>query len=480
MNMKQDIMEKPRILLVDDDMYMLESTCSLLRDKFSIKTANTVQQAKSILKKNEKELNPISALVVDLNFAGQEEDGIDLIQFVLKNKLNLPLVVLSGDEDTKRVIKATRLPIIDFVPKSGDHDEHLCSALYTALNKKKWIESKKQNAFKFQTNSLKLKEIFHRLDKVLLSGTKGSILIQGESGTGKEYMAKYLTSFLDKKMVAANMASIPKGTAESELFGHIKGAFTGAIHSRIGLIEQANHGVFFLDEIGDCSPEIQAKLLRVLEERKIYRVGSNEPRKIHIQFVAATHRNLDEMVKKGDFRLDLLQRLNTFIFHIPSLKNRPEDIAFYTRLFVLEISKEDSYYSIKDCAIKALQSYHWPGNVRELKSVIQRAMVYSDTKVLDERAVLSSLHISGEKQDIAYATSMEDTALTKDINKSAVLIKALNQSHGNKTKAAKLLGVDVTTIHRWIKKFKLQNSIPETKMGRPQDGFSLPRKAEDL
>ena len=443
-----------KVLLVDDDRDILETSKILLGNRFQIQTADSVQKAKSIVAKAE-----LDAIVVDLNFEGQEEDGLDLIHFVIKNRSNLPFVVLSGDHNTERVVNSMQLPLVDFIPKTGDHDKQLENAINKAIDKKIMTKNIYDKAtFQFQTKSPKLKAEFENLNKVLNSPFQGSILITGESGTGKEYMAKYIAGFLGVKSVAANMASIPKELAESELFGHIKGAFTGANKDRIGLIEQANNGVFLLDEIGECPPHIQAKLLRVLQEREVSPLGSNQPRKVNVRFVAATHRNLQEMVSDGEFRNDLLQRINTFVFQIPALRERPEDITFYTHIFVEEIAN-GQYYMIKDCALETLCAHHWPGNVRELRSVIERAIVYSDKRVLDKEIILRCL---ASPQDSGYI----NLALLKSKDTAQSLVNALYQTNGNRQQAAKLLGVGRATIYRWIKDFKLEDKIPKVKKNR--------------
>ena len=444
-----------KVLLVDDDRDILETGKILLGNRFQIQTADTVQKAKKIVAKAE-----LDAIVVDLNFEGQEEDGLDLINFVIKSRSNLPFVILSGDHNTQRVVNSMQLPLVDFIPKTGDHEKELENAINKAIDKKIMTENIHDRAtFQFQTKSLKLKAEFENLNKVLTSSFQGSILITGESGTGKEYMAKYIAGFLGVKSVAANMASIPKELAESELFGHAKGAFTGADKDKIGLIEKADNGVFLLDEIGECPPTVQAKLLRVLQEKEICPIGSSQPRKVNVRFVAATHRNLQEMVEEGEFRNDLLQRINTFTFQIPALRDRPEDIKFYTNIFIEESAK-GQYYMIKDSAMETLSDYHWPGNVRELRNVIERAVVYSDKRVLDKEIILRCL-TSSQNMDNA------NLALLKEKDNAQALINALHQTYGNRREAAKLLGVSKATVHRWIKEYQLENKIPKAKKGRP-------------
>lgn len=454
-------MERGLILLVDDDKGILESSDILLSDEFDILTASTVKEAKEVLKSSNIEL-----LVVDLNFEGHEQDGLSLIDHITSEFENLPFVVLSGDSETKRVVEAMKRPLIEFIPKDGNHDEKLRLAIRKGLLKKKENETKNSRVFKFKTKSVEIKAMFRTVDKLLSSNSNASILINGESGTGKEYMAKYIASYLGKRLVAANMASIPKETAESELFGHIKGAFTGATANKIGLLEQAHNGVFFLDEIGDCSPEIQAKLLRAIQEQEILPVGSTVPKKINLRFVAATHHNLDKLVEEGKFRLDLQQRLSTFVFELPALRDRPRDIEYYATMFVNELS-QDEYYNLLPSALSTLKEYNWPGNVRELRNTIERAMIYTNRRTIDDSVIYKSLYISkpAAKEEVSTpAISFDKLQNTEQKN---LIIDTLEKFQGNKKHAAKELGIHFSTLHRRIKKLNMEDIIPQGKNGRP-------------
>ncbi len=455
-------MNKELILFVDDDRGILESCELLLSDEFEVLTATNIKDAKEYLKNGS-----ISLVVVDLNFEGHEDDGIDLIDYISTYLENMPFIVLSGDKDTKRVVEAMKRPLIDFVTKDGEHDEILRLAIRKGLLKKKALEEEKNNKnVKFKTKSPKVKQIFRNLDKLLTSNSNASILINGESGTGKEYMAKYISQFLGKRLIAANMASIPKETAESELFGHKRGSFTGATTDKIGLLEQAHHGVFFLDEIGDCSPEIQAKLLRAIQEKEVLPVGQTIPKKIDTRFIAATHHNLDELVEDGLFRLDLQQRLSTFIFTLPPLRERPEDIEYYATMFLNELS-EGEFFSFEPSAIHALKSYSWPGNVRELRNTIERAYVYSHRKTIDDSIIYKSLNLIEQSKNKHEKQKIEFETLIVSEQKNLIM-EALIKYKGNKKKAATDLGIHFSTLHRRIKKLNIENIIPQGRNGRPK------------
>lgn len=453
-------MEKENILIVDDDRGILESSEILLSDEFNLKCATSVSEAKKILNSEE-----IQLAVIDLNFEGHEQDGLSFIDYILKDYHELPFVVLSGDRETKRVVEAMKRPLIDFVPKDGDHDEALRLAIRKGLLKGKEQEKRKNSSAQFKTKSKEIKKLFRSIDKLLLSNSNASILINGESGTGKEYMAKYISNFLGKRLVAANMASIPKETAESELFGHIKGAFTGATANKIGLLEQAHNGVFFLDEIGDCSPEIQAKLLRAIQEKEVMPVGSTVPKKVNLRFIAATHHDLDTLVREGRFRLDLQQRLSTFVFKLPALRERPEDIEFYATMFVNELAGNE-FYNIQPSAYSALKEYHWPGNVRELKNVIERALVFTNRRTIDDVIIYKALNISAPSV-VKEAKPKFDFEKLKEAELKSTIIETLNAVDGNKSDGAKALGVHYSTLQRWINKYDLKEMIPHIGRGRP-------------
>lgn len=443
-------MNKPLILLVDDDRDILETNKFLLSDEYLVETASSVKGAKDILNKI-----PVEVAIIDLNFEGHDQDGLSLIDYIQEEMPTVSMIVLSSDHDTKRIVEAMRRPLVDFITKDEESEIAIRSAITQALSRKKF--NKPESEFEFKTESPLMKKMLFKINQVLASNSSAPILILGESGTGKEFLAKYIASMSGKKLVAANMASIPRETAESELFGHKKGSFTGATSDKGGLLEQAHHGVFFLDEIGDCSSAIQAKLLRVIQEKEILPVGGLTPKKVEVRFVAATHRDLDSMILNETFRLDLLQRLNAFTFKIPPLRDRPEDIEYYARVFIDEITQGE-FFRIDASGLEMLKKYSWPGNVRELRNVIERVVVYSRRRSLDSDSVAQALNKN--PSDTTY------TSETK-VYTCEEIIQALRKVNGNRTKAADLLDVHKTTLHRWIKKFNLNNVVESNGAGRP-------------
>ncbi|HAR42932.1 MAG TPA: hypothetical protein DCS07_09935 [Bdellovibrionales bacterium] len=448
--------ERPLILIADDDADLLRSLSLRLKSKFDVHTASSVTRAKSLVTRSDYD-----AAIIDLNFEGQDQDGVNLLDHMNREAPGTFLIVLSGDSEVKRVIEAMRRKHFEFIYKEGDFFDNLVATLTRAAQTKRAREN--DSATKFLTESKEVLDVLRKADRILKSQTDASILINGETGSGKEFLAKHIALGMKKSLVAANMASIPKETAESILFGHEKGAFTGAVMNKIGLIESANNGIFFLDEIGECSPEVQAKLLRVLQEKEVLPLGTNKPRKINVQFLAATHCDLEAMVEQGRFRRDLLQRLNTFILRLPPLRERPEDILLYTNLFLDELSKDGSHFSVTQEGAQALLSHSWPGNVRELNHVITRIVVLSDSRVLDRATVLDAIGIRETQTSPTPSLGRIGSAETS-LRRNG-LIKALHNNHGNKRLAAQALGISEATLYRWVDGFGLKTMVSSLRQG---------------
>lgn len=442
---------KAKVLIVDDDRELLESAELLLCRDYEVGTANAVEKAKAMLLHN-----AFDVVVVDLNFEGQEEDGTALLDFVSERTPDVEVVVLSGDQVTARVVDAMRRNLVDFIPKNGEYGAALKLAVARGLEKKRQREQKFRDA-SFQTSSPKMMALLRVVHKIINGPGQFPILIVGETGTGKEVLAKYISKLLGRPIVAANMASIPREMAESELFGHARGAFTGAVANKSGLIEQAHGGLFFLDELGECSLAIQAKLLRVIQEKEIQSLGTVRPKKIDVRFIAATNCDLDAMVSAGRFRLDLLQRINTFRLQIPALRERPEDIVLYTNQFLTELSG-DRPFGLTSCAIEALLSHSWPGNVRELHNVIERSTLMADRRSIDGDLVKKALY---EGSTIRQPAVQPDSELSR-----AEILSVLEQENGNRSRAAARLGIHFTTLYRWIKKYGIGDAIASPP-GRP-------------
>ncbi|OQW47616.1 MAG: hypothetical protein A4S09_14990 [Proteobacteria bacterium SG_bin7] len=437
---------KPKILICDDDPYILQTLHLSLRNSFEIVTANNVEKAKNLVTHTD-----FAAAVIDLNFEGQEFDGVHLLDFMNKNYPGTYLVVLSGDTTTRRIVEATRRNLFEFIVKDDNYFERLTSVLMkaTQLNQAR----RERTQIKYLTQSPAVKEMLRKVDIILRSETNSPILILGETGTGKEFLAQHIALNLNVKSVVANMGTIAKETAESILFGHERGAFTGAFSNKTGLIETAHNGIFFLDEIGECSEAVQTKLLRVIQEKEITPLGSNKTKKISTRFIAATHRNLDKMVQEGTFRLDLFQRLNTFTLRLPPLRERPEDIIFYANHFIDDLSREGLRFFLTPDGENELLKHRWPGNIRELRNVIERIIVLSNRTSIDKAAVVEAIGLAPSTISVTRADIVQDNARKDE------LIKTITRFNGNKRKAAESLGISEATLYRWVKEFDLSKKL---------------------
>ena len=446
---------KSKILLVDDDLTFLSATELSLGAHYEILKANTVALGQEVLAKQK-----IDVLVTDLNFGGQPKDGLFLIDWSAQEHPNVPILVLSGDSTTQRVVAATQRKGIEFVPKFGNHDQNLRLAIESALVRRKLLLSLKTNPNRFKTRCPSILRTLDDIDRLSLKNTSMSFLITGETGTGKEFMAKHLGAVFKKPVLAANMSNFGEENAESELFGHMKGSFTGAHSDKIGLIEQAHGKIFFLDELGDCTMSVQAKLLRVLETKELRRKGAVVSKKIDVQFIGATNKNLDAMMASGQFRPDLYERMSSYLVHIPPLRERPEDIEFYLNTFLVEFAKIDTYKLTPD-GLEAALNYAWPGNCRELWKFTEKTVLTYPKKFIDAGAVEAWTKSRG-RASIAPSEG-------EPISDREQLIKALNQAGGNRTDAAHILGVDPSTLFRRIKRYGL-STLFSGRPGRPSRG----------
>ncbi len=445
--------ELPLILIADDDVALSRALQLRLKSCYEVHAASTVSQAKALAAKYE-----YAAVIVDLNFEGQELDGIHLIDHLSKERPGTFLIVLSGDTQVKRVVEALRRRLFEFIHKEGDFFGALATALGRAAQMASWRGSL---AGKFLSESRVVADVLSKVERIVRLQPDAPIMILGETGSGKEFLAQYIAALTKKKLIAANMAAIPKETAESVLFGHERGAFTGAVTNKIGLIEAAGIGIFFLDEIGESSPAVQAKLLRVLQEKEVQPLGSTSTRKVKAQFIAATHRDLEKMVMEGTFRLDLLQRLGAFVLRLPPLRERPEDVLLYTNLFLEELAENAATrYSLSAEGAQALLAHSWPGNVRELRNVIQRIVVLSDRFVVDGEAVAEALG-----RQVSLPSVMNNVGVLENNVRRDALMKALGETSGNKRLAAKTLGISEATIYRWVQEFGLRSFVEGMRSG---------------
>ena len=374
-----------KILIIEDEEPIRRVLHKILTDEDSSYKVDQAIDGKEGLEKINN--NAYDLVLCDIKMP--KLDGIEVLQNVKNLKINLPFIMLTGHGNVSTAVEAMKLGAYDFISKPPDLNRLLNSVRHALENKNLVNENiilKKQVAKKFQIigNSKAINEIHDLINKV--APTDARVLITGENGTGKELVAHNLHQKSNRSklpFVEVNCAAIPSELIESELFGHLKGAFTSAVKDRAGKFESANNGTLFLDEIADMSLAAQAKVLRALEENKVQRVGGNKDILVNVRVIAATNKDLNEEIKSGRFREDLFHRLAVILIEVPPLKDRKEDIGLLVDHFVKDLSREQGLeIKIFDSkAIESLKNYPWSGNIRELRNVIERLLILGNNPI---------------------------------------------------------------------------------------------------
>ncbi len=455
---------KEKVLIVEDDINTLNGLAEILEDEgFEIAKAKNARLAQNALKKGEYNVVLMDFLLPDL-------DGLELSKIVLELRPNIKIIMMTAFGTVKNAVNAMKMGIYDYLTKPINLDE-LLIILRRALEEQRLVsenidlKSKLNKTYRFDNIigvSGKMQEVFQKVEKV--ANSNATVLIRGESGTGKELIARaihYQSRQKDRPMVEINCASIPENLLESELFGHEKGAFTGAYKMKKGKFEIADKGTLFLDEIGELPLSLQSKLLRVLQERRFNRVGGVDNIEVEVRLIAATNADLEKRLNEGLFREDLYYRLNVIPILIPPLRERIEDTGPLIDHFIQKYAEKENrkIEGIIDEAFKILMSYEWPGNVRELENAIENAVVMSDGGMItphDLPAYLKGsktittplLSIINEKKDLSYRDKLE--ACEREIIRHALI-----ESDNNKTRAAKKLGFTLRTLRNKVNKYSL-------------------------
>ncbi len=369
---------QPRILIVDDERKMCRSIEILLREEGSFETLIATDYYEAIQKLKQ----PVDLVLSDLTMPGK--DGIELLKAVKGEHPDLPVILMTAFSTVQSAVTSIKEGAFDYIVKPFEN-ERLLSLIRKALGSKSVDFTQFQKGSKTRFGDIlgqnkKMQDVFYRIQRA--ADTDSTVLIMGESGTGKELVAKaihFSGSRKSKAFIALNCAAVPESLLESELFGHEKGAFSGAIKQREGKFELADHGTLFLDEIGEMTPSLQVKLLRVIQEKEFERVGGKETIKVDVRIIAATNRNLAQAVKHGQFREDLFYRLNVITIDIPPLRERREDLPLLIDHFLFEKTRRIGVppKKLSSEARNWLMSYDYPGNIRELENLIERAVVIS-------------------------------------------------------------------------------------------------------
>lgn len=454
----------PTLLIVDDERPTREGLRSALEEEFDVYTAAGTSEAMKILKSE-----PIQILLTDLRLGG--ESGMDLLEAALGLPDPPVAVMMTAYGSVDTAVEAMRRGAWHFVTKPLNLDE-VEMLLKRALRSRN-LETENKQLVRQAGKSNQIDRLIGKSPEIArvaelvqqVAPTRATVLIEGESGTGKEVVASLLHHLSGRpaaKLVTVHCAALSPQLLESELFGHEKGAFTGASQRRLGRFEQADGGTIFLDEIGEIDPATQIKLLRVLSERTIERVGSNSPIKVDVRIIAATNRNLREMVDRGEFREDLFFRLNVVKIEMPPLRTRREDIVLLANSFLREFSTENErpLKPLTDAALQLLLSYPWPGNVRELRTAIEHGVVMSNETAIDVRHLPAFLHGRPnplpEPQRGISKNSLDAVAeLNLHALETNAIRTALATANGNRTHAAELLGLSRRTLQRKLKELGL-------------------------
>ena len=452
-----------RILIIDDD----PAFCTLLRNflnKQGFQTEETYSAKEGI-----RAVYDESYDIVLIDYRLPDMDGLELLKNIKKRYFHLPVIIMTNYANIKTAVKAMQLGAFEYVTKPINPDEiHL--SISKALEERNTSPAAKPAPTQAPSPSFSFVEgvsprslaVKKHID--LVAPTNISVIVQGESGTGKEYVSRMIhqkSERANKPFVALDCGALSEELAASELFGHLKGAFTGALQDKTGQFQAANGGTLFLDEIGNLSYENQVKLLRATQERTVRQLGSTKDVQVDVRLIVATNENLERAVKNGEFREDLFHRLNEFQIEVPPLRERQVDIPLFARYF-LEQANAELNRKLEDFTsevIEKLQAYHWPGNIRELKNVVRRAALLSTTQYVT---------VDELPQEIVYPTTQEITSsftaslLNPDLKavqektEKALIEETLVKVKYNKTQAAKVLNIDRKTLYNKLKRYNLE------------------------
>ncbi len=442
-----------KILVVDDDSNFLK----LIRMRLELagyEVVAVMNEDEAVTLAKEK---TFALSIVDLKLV--HKDGISLMEELHSISPYMPIIILTAHGIIESAVEATKKGAFNFLNKPFDPEELLLQIEKAMENQKlvsevRRLEEILRNRYDFQNivaRSEKMQKVLELVSRV--AGTDSTIYIFGESGTGKEVIAKAIhlaSGRKDKPFVAINCAAIPETLLESELFGHEKGAFTDAKRTYQGLFAQSHQGTILLDEIGDMSSSIQAKLLRVLQEKKFYPLGSGKPVEVDIRVIVATHRDLEAQVKNGSFREDLFYRIHVVPVNLPSLRERKEDIPLLAEHFLKQISRrmKKDVKGISAMAIQKLMLYDWPGNVRELENTIEHAVAITEDDVISEEVILPAKDLPAETLK-PFKEAVEEF-------KRGYVVRLLEFTKGNVTKAAELAGKYRADFYNVVKRYNLK------------------------
>ncbi|MGE3538263.1 MAG: sigma-54-dependent transcriptional regulator [Candidatus Tectimicrobiota bacterium] len=440
----------PRILIVDDDKGLLESYTVLLEDEFQVRTAETGEAGLDVLKHED-----IHVVLLDIRLPGI--DGMEVLRRIKALDENVDVIMITAVKNVRVAVEAIKLGAYDYIVKpfeideilsllrrALDHQNLLREVLYLRAEVDRYLEMGH-----IVGRSPKMRQIYDLISRI--ADTNATVLINGESGVGKELIARAIHQQSQRRtnpFVAVNCAAISEHLVESELFGHERGAFTGAVEMHRGKFELANTGTLFLDEVGSLRLDLQAKLLRVLQEREFERVGGSKTIRVDVRIIAASNQDLRQMATERTFRDDLFYRLNVVPVHIPPLRERREDIPLLVNHFLAKYNKAFGRHvqGFTAEALAMLTHYHWPGNVRELENVIERLVAISRKRLLDvEDMPLDLISVRGKLASDLFTTGADLRQAKAEFERHYIL-QTLEKHSWNQTEAAKKLGIHRNTL----------------------------------
>ncbi len=448
-------MERFSILVVDDEAGIRQSLADVLQDEgHSVRAVESGEACLAFLREN-----ACDVVLLDVWLPGM--DGLETLEQIRALARPPTVIMISGHGTIETAVRATKLGAFDFIEKPLSIEKTLLTLQHAIeelrlSTQNRELRQKIESQYRIIGDSVPMKALRQQI--AVAAPTIGRVLIYGESGTGKELVAHALhqaSPRADRAFVEVNCAAIPEELIESELFGHLKGSFTGALEDKTGKFEQADGGTLLLDEIGDMSLRTQSKVLRVIEEQRFSPIGSSGSHTVDVRIVAATNKNLDEEIQKGNFREDLFFRLNVIPFYVPPLREHPEDVPelaqFFLREFAQAYGRRPKRLSAN--ALEALTGYRWPGNVRELRNLIERMVIMVAGERIERRHLPPALlHPPGfdaaaRKPAGAFSTLYEARAAYE----RDYILRKLEENHGNVSRAAEALGLERTHLHRKMK-----------------------------
>lgn len=445
----------PHVLIIEDDLTFSKILNNYLsRNGYETTVVHQVQTA-------------IEAMTIQLpdivllDYRLPDGTGFDVLSYVSKQQLSLPIVMMTSFHDIKTAVQSIKKGAHDYITKPINQEEllMLLQNINTNSGEKETVTPPETNNFVKgnSTAALRLHEYIH-----LVAATDMSVLINGESGTGKEHVARALhngSKRAHQPFIAVDCGALSAELAASDLFGHIKGAFTGALNNKKGVFELANGGTVFLDEVGNLSYDVQVKLLRAIQEREIVPIGSHKSVKVNVRLITATNEDFKTAISQGNFREDLYHRLNEFKIKIPSLAERLDDLDEFVQYFIARANKELNKQVIDiDASVRKLfRKYHWPGNIRELKNIIKRAVLLTSNNYITLEHLPEEMELAVWEHAQQPSNTELDLKAVQEQTEKALIVKTLAETKYNKSRAAKLLNIDRTTLYNKMAKYGIED-----------------------